>query len=358
VKDVLNEILCCPLCKSPVRIHADYYNCSTCGKAYPIICGIPDFRVTDLPPNYRTQEEDTEIAKYLHNHFDSWDYQELVTRCVKLQDEITKTDPELTNKYINYRLNQKGKIEKRTNLIFNLLEDKKIKSAKFPIGIDFGCGSGAGIVSQIPFCRNVLGMDIQLSELIVAKKYLMNENISNFFLLAGSIEKLPFKQRSISFATSFDVFEHIQMQEQHLIEINLILSNKGLYIFDMPNRYFLGYEPHVQIPCVGFVPRPLQDRYVRAVSFNKKRYTGKKLLSFLELKKLLKKYLKLNYALYNSSSVDKNHMIYSTYYDDNGLFRHLQFGLIKTLKRVIRTMFCGAFLVIVSNEPKSDMSKI
>ena len=90
----------------------------------------------------------------------------------------------------------------------------------------------------------------------------------------------------------------------------------------------------------------------------KKKYIGKKLLSYFELKKILNKYLDLNYDLYNSFSVDKNHMIYSTYYDDNGLFRHFQFGLIKTLKRVKRTIFCNKFLVIASNEPKSDMTII
>src|SRR5688572_33435198 len=41
----MEALLVCPACQGDVAPSADFYRCATCGTAYPIRHGIPDFRL-------------------------------------------------------------------------------------------------------------------------------------------------------------------------------------------------------------------------------------------------------------------------------------------------------------------------
>ena len=41
--------LACPSCRGPLTSDAERYECSVCGRRYPVVCGIPDFRLTPDP---------------------------------------------------------------------------------------------------------------------------------------------------------------------------------------------------------------------------------------------------------------------------------------------------------------------
>src|SRR5688500_15514409 len=40
---------CCPLCKGPLQDQPEAYRCSPCAREYPVVLGIPDFRVFQDP---------------------------------------------------------------------------------------------------------------------------------------------------------------------------------------------------------------------------------------------------------------------------------------------------------------------
>ena len=52
----LSAFLRCPLCKGPVASRGEAYHCARCDRAYPVVLGIPDFRV--YPDPYISIEAD------------------------------------------------------------------------------------------------------------------------------------------------------------------------------------------------------------------------------------------------------------------------------------------------------------
>lgn len=248
---------------------------------YPVTLGIPDFRTFDPP--YMSRQQEVAIAEQLHNASEHMSYPELVEYFER--ELLGKRNSESIVKGIEHRLNLR---ERSPNRLQQLLDAAKSGSPDGSV-LDLGCGSGEAIRALIKTgAQFVIGMDISLTELILAKKLLSEQGV-DACLVAGCAESMPFCQDYFNFIYSPDVIEHVSDQNKYLAEIRRILRKEGKAVLNSPNRYSVVCpEPHVGIWFLTFLPRKWVDPVCRLLG--KGRYIGKRLLSLLELQRLLKKY--------------------------------------------------------------------
>lgn len=299
----IREYVCCPNCQHEVVLKEnEYFYCISCSQRYPIISGIPDFRVFDPP--YTKIPVDIEMAQKLTSRFDILDHEGLIRFRMRLEKDISPLYPDdLLEAHMQYRLADKEKAEKfltALNKVYERIGQKG--NAGNVMGLDIGCGTGAGMIAISTKCELAIGGDILLSDLVIAKKLLQSEGVNNFFLVCCCAEHLPFKSEIFLFVHSRDVIEHVNNQTRYLTEAVRVLQKGRFFFFNSPNRFMLGLEPHVKLKRVGFLPRRLQPLYVK---IRKKETYYERLLSYFELTSMLKK-LSLNYKLLNPECRIKN----------------------------------------------------
>ena len=288
----ITRYLSCPDCKKEIVLKEnEAFYCPSCNRTYPIVCGIPDFRV--FAPPYINIENDIKMARILDSKFDALDHESLIRFRMKLEKEQSPTYPDdLLEAHTQFRLSDREK----TGMFLKLLEGVKPQGNQGRnFGLDIGCGSGAGLLAISNRCDMPVGVDILLTDIIIAKKLLQSEGIKNFFIACSCAEHLPFKDHTFSFAISRDVIEHVNKQINYLSEATRILKKGTSFVFNSPNRFMLGLEPHVKLKRVGFLPRKLQPLYVK---IRKNETYLERLLSYSELTRMLNS-LSLRYSLLN-----------------------------------------------------------
>jgi SAM-dependent methyltransferase len=152
--------------------------------------------------------------------------------------------------------------------------------ARLPAGpwLDLGCGTGdlAAAARGVP----VVGIDVALRWLVIARKRLDFESSSR--LVCCNAERLPFPDRSFARALSLGMLEHCSAEKPVLREAARVLRSGGTFHTRTANRFTLLPEPHVGVWGVGLLPRRWADSYVRMRSGS--RYLHHRPLSQWELK--------------------------------------------------------------------------
>lgn len=132
--------------------------------------------------------------------------------------------------------------------------------------------------------RNVVGVDVSFTRLLIAKKFLEEERV--FALLLGCCgQSLPFPDSGFDLVAASDMIEHTPYQDELFKETHRVLRKGGALFVATPNRFSLTSEPHVLVWGVGFFPRRWADRYVRWACGTP--YTNIRLLSCFELKRMI-----------------------------------------------------------------------
>lgn len=246
--------------------------------------GIPDFRTpASLAPYHEKPSEwiqwDREMASGTVDAYDRMGYEEFVRYSVLHWG--THLDRKLQEHYIGFRLADKIKGEHIAQLLAGAVQSQFGNRRGDLAGVDVGCGSGAGIYALSRFCRTVVGLDLRLVDLIVARKFFEHEGIANVQLLCGVLESPLLAPRAFDIAIARDVIEHTASPGEFLRRYLELLSPAGLLNFNSYNRYALRREPHVLLPAVGFVPRRLQRGYVKLLKGHP--YSNTRLLSAREV---------------------------------------------------------------------------
>ncbi len=166
--------------------------------------------------------------------------------------------------------------------------------------LDVGCGSGSGLLVLARNFKKVTGADVDLEGLVLARQLVKENNLSGIEIVPGDATRLPFDDNSFDFVTGLDFLHHVEKPGLALAEIRRVLKPGGVAALDSANRYALGSpEPHVKLWGVGFLPRPLQETYVRfrlRVSYASQHA---RLMSVFELRGLLKESFGKNFRLYS-----------------------------------------------------------
>lgn len=252
------------------------------GHVYPVVEGIPDFRLFDPP--YVSREEERRRVALLAAAAADHDYAGLVRF---YETEILRDQaPERRAWHIEHRLTLPRRAKRRLHSLLEVARFSPPRLAGEVPVLDLGCGSGEALSELARITGGaIVGLDISLEELILARK-LMAEEGASAVLVAGCAEALPFADGMFGFVYSPDVIEHVSSQPDYLREIHRVLSPGAPALLNSPNRFsVLTAEPHVGIWGLGFLPRALMDPVCRLAG--KGPYTGKRLLSLRELRRIL-----------------------------------------------------------------------
>lgn len=270
--------ICCPLCKGDLSKNDETFTCNHCEKRYPIISGIPDLRVFGDP--YLGFEDDYKRSRLIVENFHRFDFPRLLEF---YWNNSPETPNHLRKKFIRSVLlgDLKGKA------ILSILDSCEAEGRGKPKDVlEIGCGTGWFLVSAAKKYPTLVGTDIALRWLIIAKKRFEEAGIE-IPLVCCCAEYLPFSDESFDLVVLYATLEHTRQQEQVVSESHRVLRSTGKLFLSTPNRYSLSVEPHVYIWGVGFLPRSWMHKYVK---FRKGvDYKNIRLLSFFELKGMLKK---------------------------------------------------------------------
>ena len=284
--------LCCPHCKGAFdRSDAENWRCRGCDRRFPVDGGIPDLRTFET--YYGSHEHERPVIKVLLDAYPNATFADLV----KLRFGPTYTLPEdLRAMYAEYRLQNVTRGATRLVEAQNYLGRASKSLPETGAALEVGSGSGGMVVTLAGRFPAVAGVDINMADMVLAKKLVEEQGLANVTLACACAEALPFHSDSFRFIEALDVIEHVDSQATMLAEVYRTLKPQGVFWFTSPNRYhLLGPECHVKVWGVGFVPRRFQNAYVKWRKGVE--YKGKRLLSRFELIKLLHQAGIRDYAL-------------------------------------------------------------
>src|SRR5215813_4844849 len=266
---------CCPQCKGDLEHPAEAYVCRPCDRRYPVVRGIPDFRV--FPDPYIDYEDDHNKGGYLAEHGRDLDFEGMVRLYWKITPHV---EEERANRFVQNALALEAKGE--THLA-------EIESLHGPLGarsvLEVGCGTGGFLIAAKKRFDRVVGIDIAFRWLVTARKRLDEAGLE-VPLVCCCAEYLPFKDSSFDLIVAEDALEHIQEQKAALSECHRVSVDRGMMFIAAINRFGLAPEPHVRVWGVGFLPRRWMKPYVMLVKGIP--YDFIRVLSTAELKRMLR----------------------------------------------------------------------
>ena len=238
----------CPICKGGLETTGVSYRCLPCSGTYPVICGIPDFRLT--PDPYIGIAEDREKGRLLAEAGRNCGFEELIRHYYA----ITPEDPPDLAKYWIARA-----LVERDIARFNF-DAYGLSGRRF---LDVGCSTGAMLAAAAEHCDSVTGIDVAFRWLIIGAVRLRELGIKANLVCANA-EYLPFPAESFDAVTAMDLLEHVPQPKLAVSESFRVSRPSARNVFRTNNRYAPTPEPHVHLWGVGLLPRRWQKRYVAA----------------------------------------------------------------------------------------------
>lgn len=264
---------CCPEHHGALEVEEGAYAALCCGRRFPVVGGIPDFRVAldswlDIDEDRRRAEEliaavpEHDVAgsvRFVFARRSGW-AQQLIDRRV---EQVLGAPDRLRSECEGW-------------LRPLCLQDGPI--------LDLGCGPGM-LLAALRGRQVVIGVDVSLEWLVVARRMSRAAGVEAH-LAAGLAEALPLAAGSVGAVCALDVLEHVGDQAAMVREADRILRVGGVLVAATPNRFSLAAEPHVNVWGVGWLPRAWQAGYVTRRSGLSYAFT--RLLSAREITTLLR----------------------------------------------------------------------
>ena len=264
----------CPICKGPLEQESKGYICARDDRSYPVTLGIPDFR----PFPHEWVESDVEQAwtALLVTEYRNRSFAELVDLYATLMPGMPADLAAML------RARFLGGVVHGQSCLAELQHLGALPATRN--FLDIGCGSGGFLVAASYVFQSVVGLDISMPRLILAKKQLEDTG-REAIVIWGCAESLPFVDNSFHVVVGSDVIEHVKEQVQVMREAKRVMVSGGLLFLATPNRWSLTPEPHVNVWGVGFLPKAWRASYVwRARNIP---YVNVSLLNWFETRRLI-----------------------------------------------------------------------
>ncbi len=111
--------------------------------------------------------------------------------------------------------------------------------------LDVGSGVGYGSKILAEKASSVLAVDVSEEAVrYMSEKYAAK----NIEMVVGDGQELPLASDSVDVVVSFELIEHLQGQQAHLLEVSRVLKPDGLTVISTPNRIFYSQESNQANP--------------------------------------------------------------------------------------------------------------
>ncbi len=240
----------CPACRGELDATASAYACRPCGRTYPIVCGIPDFRLA--PDPYIGIEEDRRKAERLFNVGAGLTFEQLLRHYYA----VTPDDPgDLAERWIAHALAE-------VDIASGLAAGANWAPQATASLLDIGCSTGALLIALSDRHPERTGVDVALRWLAVGHIRLREAGI-DAALVCANAESLPFPDRSFGAVTCVDTLEHVRDARAAMREAHRVSSPGAPLLCTANNRLAPVPEPNIHLWGVGYLPRRWQPEYVR-----------------------------------------------------------------------------------------------
>jgi len=241
----------CPRCRGGLAVQLDAYDCNRCHVRFPVVLGIPDFRL--VPDPWISLEDDREKARRLESRSQGASLEAMV----RTYWSMTPGTPDAqATRFVHHVMTAHDRSREWL--------DRLDSTGTRPLGtwLDVGTGTGDLGCAIAEKGLGAVGIDVAMRWLVVARRRaeLAGANID---LVCCNAEYLPFADGAFSRVVSVGTLEHCTDADRALAESRRVLSARGDIRLRTVNRYTVLPEPHVGIWGVGFVPRVMADAYVK-----------------------------------------------------------------------------------------------
>lgn len=250
LSDADREYLC-PKCRAKTS-YADgskTYNCQPCNLTFPVLFGIPDFRLTS--DHYLSLEQERDKARRLYEFGRDHSFDELVDEYYRITDDVP---PKQAIKFAKYV---------RAGVMRGAVTVPKLAPPASGRLLDVGCGAGGLVAAAAAAKYQVCGTDIALRWLVIAAKRLEEMGLEAE-LVCADLSALPFADAQFSDVAAIDLIEHLEDADTGVQNLSRMLRPGGKVHLAAANRYTLARYPLAGLFGVGFMPKRLRRRYVIA----------------------------------------------------------------------------------------------
>ncbi len=236
----------CPACRTAVTPEAEAWRCGACSRVFPVLCGIPDFRLG--PDPYLSLAEERAKAARLHAFAKDHSFDETVAEYYRITDDVP---PDMALRFAAY---VRAGTARGEGVLDRLGPDRG------PL-LDAGCGAGGLVVAAAMAGQQVTGLDIALRWLVIAQKRLEEAGVSAH-LVCADIAAPPLPPEGYSRIVATDLFEHLPDPARGAQSLRQ-LARPGARIFVTgANRFTFAPYPLAGLWGVGFLPARLRRAYV------------------------------------------------------------------------------------------------
>jgi SAM-dependent methyltransferase/uncharacterized protein YbaR (Trm112 family) len=313
-------VWCCPTCRGTLTDDTDSLRCEPCNACYPIIGGIPDLRDPSLLQPRHLADRDR--ARSLADGSRGQDLTALIAGYFMTRKYWT---PAMAEKRVRRTLEAPQQMRSEVRGWLGPATQTAAQSER-PF-LDLGCGLGGLLSAAALEGRHGIGIDQSL-HLLVGARRVIEANGGCPVLAAAFGERLPLGDRSIGGIVMQDVFEHVDSKAVVLDEAGRVLAPGGILALCVPNRFSVAAEPHVGIWGVGWLPRHVQQAYVRWRTDDP--YENIVLPSVWELQRLLRRHAPNLVAMLDPAPIPDQEI------EHFGLRRA---GLARAYNRLLRNSF-------------------
>ncbi len=249
--------ICCPSCGGELEWiepgDDGRLACLSCHRQWPVVVGIPDLRV--FPDPYIDEEADRDKGRRIEARFDELEFAELV----EFYYSITPAVPAKHAKLYSRGLATAVSRGEAALAAWELAAPR----GRHPDGtlLDVGCGTAPLLVAAAPRAGPLVGIDIALRWLVLARKRLAEAGV-DAALICACAESLPFPDETFDRVVAESVLENVKDQNAALSECHRVLCPSGSLALSTPNRFSLGPDPHTGVWGGSWLP----DRWVASIA--------------------------------------------------------------------------------------------
>jgi len=244
--DPMNTFVC-PVCMGSLLAQSQDYFCNYCDRVYPIIFGIPDFRLRS--DRYFSIEEERAKAERIALKSEAG-FSSMLDYYYEITDDVPS---ELATRYKAYHHNSIAQAEHSLDSLTITSKDHFM---------DIGCGTGGALIGATEKTGHIVGVDIALRWLIICKQRLKEHGVK-VTLVCADVEALPFPEHSFTKILVTDLLENVYSVDKTLDSLNGQLQTSGLLWLSGDNKYCVGPHPSSRLWAIGYFPSRIRSKIVK-----------------------------------------------------------------------------------------------